>query len=74
MVALAVSASNSKADNGQAEEASPFAQLTVDQRKCIFEKVQANSSILVSIQMNIFLRVVFSNVYENTKYIHNIKL
>jgi hypothetical protein len=49
MVALAVSAPSNKADNKQGEGLSPFAQLTVDQRKCVVGKIAANPAILVSI-------------------------
>ena len=48
MVALVVSAPNTKADNKQAEEASPFAQLTTAQRTCVMDHVKADPSILVS--------------------------
>ena len=48
MVALAVSASNTKADNNQPEENLAFAQLTLAQRVCVFDKIQADPSIYVS--------------------------
>jgi hypothetical protein len=47
MVALAVSAPSNKADYKQADGLSPFAQLNVDQRKCVVAKIAAEPSILV---------------------------
>ena len=49
MVAVVVSAPNTKGDNKQADEASPFAQLTLAQRTCVMDHVKAEPSILVSI-------------------------
>ena len=49
MVTLVVSAPTTKGDNNQAEEASPFAQLTTAQRTCVMDHVKADPSILVSI-------------------------
>jgi hypothetical protein len=49
MVALAVSAPSNKAGSKQAEGLSPFAQLSVDQRKCVVAKIAANPAILVSV-------------------------
>ena len=48
MVALVVSAPNTMGNNKQADEASPFAQLTTAQRTCVMDQVKADPSILVS--------------------------
>ena len=62
MIALAVSAPNSKADNNQAGEASPFAQLTGVQRICVIDIVKTDPSILVSIYKNIYVIRQFLNM------------
>ena len=60
MVAIVVAAPNNKGDNNQAEEASPFAQLTTAQRTCVMDHVKADPSILVSIFRHFHLWTVVS--------------
>ena len=61
MVALAISAPNTKGDNKQAAEtSSPFAQLTTAQRTCVMDHVKADPNILVSIFSQIHLPVYFN--------------
>ena len=71
MVAIVVSAPNTKGDNKQAEEASPFAQLTIAQRTCVMDHVKADPSILVSIFRHVQVWIYLNFLLEILCTTHN---